>query len=159
MKSKMTILCLLLVPTAVMAQQYQARAVVTAVTPIVENIVVSQNCRDVYVQQPQQQQNVGGQILGAVVGGAIGSRFGGGNGRLVATGAGAAIGAVVGGNQQQQPSMQMQHICNPVIEQRQTANAYVANYNGARVTGITYRPLQVGDTIYVNVKSSVTPAE
>ena len=159
MKSKKTILCLLLAPSFVMAQQYQARAVVTAVTPIVENIIVSQNCRDVYVQQQQQQQNIGGQILGGVIGGVIGSRFGGGNGRIVATGAGAVVGTMIGGSQHQQPSMQMQRICNPVVEQRQTANTYVANYNGSRVTGFTYRPLQVGDTIYVNVGQTVTPAE
>lgn len=39
----------------------------------------------------------GGTLLGGLAGGVIGSRFGGGEGRLVATGLGALAGALIGG--------------------------------------------------------------
>lgn len=38
-----------------------------------------------------------GQVLGAVAGGIVGSRFGDGNGRLAATAAGAVLGGLIGG--------------------------------------------------------------
>jgi len=46
---------------------------------------------------PEQRQ-LTGQVAGGVTGAAIGSRFGGGSGRVVATGAGAVLGTVVGGH-------------------------------------------------------------
>jgi uncharacterized protein YcfJ len=45
-----------------------------------------------------EQQRLTGQVAGGVAGAAIGSRFGGGSGQIVATGAGAVLGTVVGGN-------------------------------------------------------------
>ena len=46
---------------------------------------------------PEQRQ-LSGQVAVGVTGAAIGSRFGGGSGRVVATGAGAVLGTVVGGH-------------------------------------------------------------
>jgi uncharacterized protein YcfJ len=55
--------------------------------------------QQVYVQpQPQyrQQNNVGGQIIGTVAGGLIGSQVGQGNGKVAAAAVGGAIGGMVG---------------------------------------------------------------
>ena len=51
-------------------------------------------------EQPAENVQSGlsaAQVVGAVAGGVIGSRFGGGNGRLVTTAVGAVLGSVVGG--------------------------------------------------------------
>ena len=44
-----------------------------------------------------QQPSMGGTIVGATLGGIIGSRFGSGSGRVAAAGAGAAVGAMAMG--------------------------------------------------------------
>jgi hypothetical protein len=46
--------------------------------------------------EPTQSGLSAAQVVGAVAGGVIGSRFGGGNGRLVTTAAGAVLGSVIG---------------------------------------------------------------
>ncbi|WP_152983941.1 glycine zipper 2TM domain-containing protein, partial [Stenotrophomonas panacihumi] len=48
-------------------------------------------CKDVVVQErlPERDGNVGGTVVGAVIGGVLGNQVGGGNGRKVATAAGA----------------------------------------------------------------------
>jgi outer membrane lipoprotein SlyB len=48
-----------------------------------------------YVQISRRPSGAGA-ILGAVIGGVVGNRFGGGTGRVLATGAGAVGGAVIG---------------------------------------------------------------
>ena len=50
-----------------------------------------------YRSGPLVSDRLVGQTLGAVTGGLLANRIGKGNGRIVATAAGAAIGAVVGG--------------------------------------------------------------
>lgn len=135
----------------------QAQAIVTEVQPLYESIVVGQNCQPVNVQV-EQQPNTGGAVLGGIVGAVIGSRFGGGNGRIAATGAGAIAGTMIGG-QPQQGYVRQEMRCTPITQPRQTANAYVAVYNGIRFSGSTYRPLRVGDTIYINVVTMINPAE
>lgn len=52
--------------------------------------------REVYAERGGNQAT--GQIIGAIAGGVIGSRFGGGNGRIATTAAGAVVGSVIGGN-------------------------------------------------------------
>jgi uncharacterized protein YcfJ len=46
--------------------------------------------------EPTQSGLSAAQVVGAVAGGVIGSRFGGGNGRLITTAAGAVLGSVIG---------------------------------------------------------------
>ena len=144
-------------PMASTTGNQMARAVVIEVQPIYESIVVGQNCQPAYVQQAPQA-NVGGAIVGAVIGGAIGSRFGGGNGNRLMTAAGAATGAVIGG-QPQGGQVQQTVRCTPILQQRQTANAYIAEFNGMRFSGSTYRPLRVGDVVAVNVTTVLNPGE
>ncbi len=83
-------------------ERYDYAQVVSS-RPIVRQVRVSQprqECWDervVYEQPRNYQPAIGpGTIIGAVIGGVIGNQFGGGNGRAVATGAGAVIGASVG---------------------------------------------------------------
>lgn len=44
-----------------------------------------------------EDRRLRGQVIGGVTGAAVGSLFGGGTGQVVMTGAGAVLGAVVGG--------------------------------------------------------------
>jgi uncharacterized protein YcfJ len=47
--------------------------------------------------QTAEERRLTGQVAGGVAGAVVGSQFGGGSGRLVATGAGAVLGAIAGG--------------------------------------------------------------
>jgi uncharacterized protein YcfJ len=75
-------------------------AAVLGVTPVMRALRTSrQTCRDVEVQYitPQDpKRNSAGAILGALFGGLLGSQIGSGDGRLIATVAGAASGGYAG---------------------------------------------------------------
>lgn len=80
--------------------RYEDRARVTRVTPQVERVNSPvQECRTEYVRESyyeNRRHSNGGAIVGTIAGGLIGSRFGGGNGRLITTAVGAGLGAVIG---------------------------------------------------------------
>lgn len=80
--------------------RYEDRGRVISVTPQVERVNVPvQECRTEYVRESYYEESRpsnGGAIIGTIAGGLIGSRFGGGNGRLVTTAVGAGLGAVIG---------------------------------------------------------------
>ncbi len=80
--------------------RYEDRARVISVTPQVERVNTPvQECRTEYVRESYYENarpSNGGAIIGTIAGGLIGSRFGGGNGRLVTTAVGAGLGAVIG---------------------------------------------------------------
>mgnify|MGYP003411270028 CR=1 FL=1 len=79
---------------------YEDRARVISVAPQFERVnTPRQECRTEYVREsyyeaPQRSNT--GAIVGGVAGGLIGSRFGGGNGRIATAAIGAGLGAVVG---------------------------------------------------------------
>jgi uncharacterized protein YcfJ len=79
---------------------YEDRARVISVTPQFERVnTPRQECRTEYVREsyyeaPQRSNT--GAIIGAISGGLIGSRFGGGNGRIATAAVGAGLGAIVG---------------------------------------------------------------
>jgi uncharacterized protein YcfJ len=81
-------------------EPYGDRARVISATPQVERVNNPvQECRTEYVRESVYEDrghSSGGAILGTIAGGVIGSRFGGGNGRLIATAVGAGLGAVIG---------------------------------------------------------------
>ena len=137
----------------------QTEAVVVQVTPTYESVVVGQHCQPVFVEQQPQHNNVVGSVIGGVIGAAVGSRFGGGSGRYVATGAGAIGGTMLGNHLagQQQGVQKMQ--CIPITQPQVTGNMYVAEINGTRFSGHTFRPLRVGDTVYVKTTTLVNPGE
>lgn len=80
--------------------RFEDRARVISVTPQVERVNVPvQECRTEYVRESRYENNRrsnGGAIIGTIAGGLIGSRFGGGDGRLITTAVGAGLGAVIG---------------------------------------------------------------
>lgn len=80
--------------------RFEDRARVISVTPQVERINVPvQECRTEYVRESyyeDRRNSNGGAIVGTIAGGLIGSRFGGGSGRLISTAVGAGLGAVIG---------------------------------------------------------------
>src|SRR4051794_17999889 len=73
------------------AASFEDYARVVSTTPQVEEVnQPRQECQTEYVPVEQQRQRgVGGSIVGGVAGGVIGNQVGGGNGRVVATAAGA----------------------------------------------------------------------
>lgn len=98
MKTKLTLLALALASGSVFAQSFVSTATVRSVTPQMERVPLTREICDTQMMQQTTQAPAehGGAILGTVIGGVIGSRFGGGNGRLAATALGAGIGAVAG---------------------------------------------------------------
>lgn len=149
-------------PALTTTQGQQTLATVTSVAPIYENVVVGRNCQQVPVYVQPQSSGVG-EVVGGVLGAVVGSRFGGGHGRDVATVAGAIGGTMIGGryeNSHGQIVMAQPEVrCTPITQLRATAVSYVAEYNGIKFSGVTYRPIGVGDKVYVNVVTSINPLE
>lgn len=137
----------------------QTQAVVVQVTPTYESIVVGNHCQPVQEQPQSQNSNVIATVAGGVIGAVVGSRFGGGSGRYVATGAGAIGGSMLGNHlaNSNQPSQRMH--CVPITQPQVTGNAYVAEINGVRFSGHTFRPLRVGDLVYVNTTTMINRGE
>lgn len=79
---------------------YEDRGRVIAVTPQFERVnTPRQECRTEYVRETYYEaprRSNTGAIIGGVAGGLVGSRFGGGNGRIATAAIGAGLGAVIG---------------------------------------------------------------
>lgn len=145
---------------------YEDRGRVISVTPQVERVNVPvQECRTEYVRESyyeNNQRSSGGGIIGAIAGGVIGSRFGGGNGRLIATAFGAGLGAVIGDRHSNSNNKLRQRIeTRPVercvsVDRWETADrGYLVDYeyNGRRYTTKTLdRPGK-----FITVDVSVQP--
>lgn len=75
------------------------RAPVVNATPIYQVVEVPDSRQVCYDEEVRYQRNrTGPTLVGAIIGGVIGNRFGGGRGRDVATVAGTALGAAIGNN-------------------------------------------------------------
>ena len=145
---------------------YEDRGRVISVTPQVERVNVPvQECRTEYVRESyyeNNQRSSGGGIIGVIAGGVIGSRFGGGNGRLIATAFGAGLGAVIGYRHSNSNNKLRQRIeTRPVercvsVDRWETADrGYLVDYeyNGRRYTTKTLdRPDK-----FITVDVSVQP--
>ena len=79
---------------------YEDRARVISATPQYERVnTPRQECRTEYVRESYYeapQRSNAGAIIGGLTGGLVGSRFGGGNGRIATAAIGAGLGAIVG---------------------------------------------------------------
>jgi uncharacterized protein YcfJ len=162
MKTKLALLSLALLSGPVFAQSSTGYASVRSVTPQLERIAVAREvCETRMVQQTTQAPaEYGGAILGTVIGGVVGSRFGGGDGRLAATALGAGIGAMVGSNNDKPAGITSQAV---PVKSCHTETAYEDQTRGYRVVyeyqGQDYSTVLArdpGPTMRVNV--SVTPA-
>ena len=145
---------------------YEDRGRVISVTPQVERVNVPvQECRTEYVRESyyeNNQRSSGGGIIGVIAGGVIGSRFGGNNGRLIATAFGAGLGAVIGYRHSNSNNKLRQRIeTRPVercvsVDRWETADrGYLVDYeyNGRRYTTKTLdRPGK-----FITVDVSVQP--
>jgi uncharacterized protein YcfJ len=147
--------------------RYSDRARVISVTPQVERVNTPvQECRTEYVRESYYENNRrsnAGAIVGTIAGGLIGSRFGGGNGRLVTTAVGAGLGAVIGDRHDNRYSQPRERVeTRPVercatVDHWETVNrGYLVDYkyNGRRYTTETAE--HPGRYIPVNV--SVRPS-
>ena len=147
--------------------RYEDRARVISVTPQVEHINTPvQECRTEYVRESYYENarpSNGGAIIGTIAGGLVGSRFGGGNGRLITTAVGAGLGAVIGDRHDNRYSARREHVeerpverCVTVDRWESVTTGYLVDYkyNGRHYTTVTQeRP---GKFIPVNV--SVRPS-
>jgi uncharacterized protein YcfJ len=116
--------------------------------------------------EPDQGKRVGGTLLGAIIGGVIGSRFGKGDGRKAATAAGAVAGGAIGNNLASgdgntpagRPARYTtQRRCRQVEGAQRHAIAYDVEY---RYRGEVYTARMATDPgDRMRVKVSVTPAE
>jgi uncharacterized protein YcfJ len=165
------LLCLMFTGASMTASaghdRYEDRARVTSVTPQVERINTPvQECRTEYVRESYYEDarpSNGGAIIGTIAGGLIGSRFGGGNGRLITTAVGAGLGAVIGDRHDNRYSARREHVAERPVERCVTVDRWETvttgylvdyKYNGRHYTTVTQeRP---GKFIPVNV--SVRPS-
>ena len=85
-----------LINTAYADDNYDDRARVISVTPQLQRVNnPRQECRTEYVRESyyeQRDRSNTGAIIGGLTGGLVGSRFGGGNGRIATAALGAGLG-------------------------------------------------------------------
>lgn len=143
--------------------RYEDRARVTRVTPQVERVNSPvQECRTEYVRESyyeNKRHSNGGAIVGTIAGGLIGSRFGGGNGRLITTAVGAGLGAVIGDRHDNRYSQRGRERvetrpverCATIDRWDTVTTGYLVDYkyNGRHYTTVT--PDRPGRYIPVNV--------
>jgi uncharacterized protein YcfJ len=94
------------------AADFTKKAKVTNVSALTETFTTStpfESCttHKVWVQD----SNIGNQLFGALLGGAIGNQFGGGNGKTIATGAGAVIGSQLAAGDPNQGHFERKQVC------------------------------------------------
>ena len=100
-------------------------------------LVVSKQPRYITVYQkvctqvPVERRSVGGGVLGAIAGAAIGNQIGDGRGRDIATAAGAVIGGQVG-SQSDGTSVEMQTRCSNQPTQVMSGETVTFEYKGRR---------------------------
>jgi uncharacterized protein YcfJ len=118
--------------------RYEDRARVISVTPQVERVNNPvQECRTEYVRESYYEDarpSNGGAIIGTIAGGLIGSRFGGGNGRLVTTAVGAGLGAVIGDRHDNRYSQRREHVETRPVERCVTVDHWETVNRGYLVT-------------------------
>lgn len=97
MKKSLLALSLISLYGGAYAADFTDTARVVSSTPIYERVSEpKRECWKETVQVAPKERSIGGAVIGGVAGGLLGSQVGGGNGRTVATGAGAVAGAVIG---------------------------------------------------------------
>lgn len=143
-------------------------AQVLDVQPITETYFVSrEECYDEVVEEtlPSRDGNqVTGTVVGAILGAAIGNQIGGGNGKKLATVAGAAAGGYAG--KRVQEDMQRKNVqtrterrCQTLEDPKQRVTGYQVRYSIDEQTGTVVMDQRPGDTIpVVNGELQITQA-
>ncbi|MBO6752594.1 MAG: glycine zipper 2TM domain-containing protein [Spongiibacter sp.] len=133
-------------------------AQVLDVKPITETYFVSrEECRDEVIQEtaPSRDSNqVTGTVVGAVLGAVIGNQVGGGNGKKLATVAGAAAGGYAG--KRVQEDMQSKNVqtrterrCQTLEDPKQRVTGYQVSYSLNNETGTVVMSEPPGEQIPV----------
>ncbi|NML47207.1 glycine zipper 2TM domain-containing protein [Ramlibacter sp. G-1-2-2] len=156
---------------AAQADTFVDNARVRSVQPQYETVQVPrEECRSQWVNEPQavaapqqQQNNIGGIVLGGVVGGLLGNQVGKGHGKEAATAVGAVTGAVVGNNIANGPPQPPQYVdsqrevrsCRQVVDMQQRQTGFVVSYEYHGHEYSTVMPRDPGP--FVPVQVSITP--
>jgi len=140
---------------------YTSRAVgrvISVGAPITKNYVIGNTCthNGTVPQQQQQQQSTlnPGSLAGAVIGGVVGSRFGGGVGKDILTIGGAVVGSAVG-SEVYNNSNRNQQVCQNVFETRVVGYSFIAQYQYIQVQGFMRRQPQIGDDVEIIIRSVI----
>ena len=143
------------------AQAYDTEGVarVLSVTPRMEQVnQPRQDCRTEYVAE-RGSSGYTGAMTGGIAGGIIGNQIGRGNGQVVATAAGAIIGALTGDRIEQQQggaiASRPVQTCRMVDNWQSRVSGYAVTYEYQGQTYSTVMPYDPGSTVRVQV--SVTP--
>lgn len=145
------------------AAQY---ARVTDVQPITKTLTTPrQDCKDVTVvhkAEPKDKHQIAGTAIGAVVGGAVGNQVGGGDGKKLATVAGAVAGGYAGKkieeHQQNQNMVEStERRCETVTDSHTKVVGYKVTYEYKGETGHVRMDHKPGDRI--QVKSGVVAVD
>ncbi|MDX1569894.1 MAG: glycine zipper 2TM domain-containing protein [Xanthomonadales bacterium] len=134
------------------------RGRVLAVTPIFRTVQVPETREICYEEEVRHRGRAAPTILGAIVGGAVGNQFGGGNGRRAMTVAGAALGAAIANdNSARRGRGHYETRCELVDEYREeeriTGYRVEYEYNGQVYATRTQR--DPGE--YIDLRVSVSP--
>jgi uncharacterized protein YcfJ len=98
----------------------------------------------------ENNDGTGGSIVGAIIGGVIGSQFGGGNGKLIATGTGAAFGALTGKELSSGSRCYDRRITDYIQDERETFSHYIITVEGGQKFK-TQKYFNVGDRAHVQM--------
>ncbi len=151
-------LCTTFYTTSVTANNsYTTNARITAVEPVYREQTIRKPYQDCYVKTVYEQPKPSGngsatnELLGGIIGGAIGNQFGGGSGKDALTVAGALLGASVANDMEQTNTTQGQYVDKRICETKYdyiTENRF-SHYN------VSYQ--YAGETY--SFKSSTRPAD
>jgi len=162
MKKLLATVAIVCLASTALADNY---ATIIQITSNYQNISIPQwrtDCRIVEVPvygSVHSQASTGDTIIGAVIGGAVGSQFGKGSGKDAMTVLGAIAGADIvnknASNSSQIVGYRQEQTCNNVkfYETQEQVKNYTITYewNGNQGRTVTYNNYRVGDRIPVNI--------
>lgn len=136
---------------------------VVSADPIVEmRTGERQVCEDrvVEVRQPERFGDKDGMVVGAVVGGLLGNQVGGGNGRKLATVAGAVGGAYAGREIDRRhvggrKSTEVQQVCQTVTEPREEVVGYDVTYRADGELGSMRTDRRPGEQVLLGEEDEI----
>lgn len=152
-------------PGVVYTQRTTGR-IISVGAPITQSVPIGQYCQNQGNQQYNQNQGetVGSVLtttVGALAGGALGSKFGKGNGQLAATaiGAGAAGAYAHDRYQEGQRQPQQGQNCQVQFEQQIVGYSFIAIYESIQVQGIMRRQPRIGESVEIIIRSTFYAAQ
>ena len=140
-------------------------AEVVAAKEVFETVVTPrEKCEDVQVQRQapvKDEKRVAGSVVGAVAGGLLGSTIGGGDGKKLATVAGAAAGGYAGNRvqknlQEKDVTTTTEQRCRTVSEKSQKLVGYNVTYRLDGKDGVVRMSFKPGPTLPVKNGQVVT---